>query len=329
MPSAAQETVIADSLDGVDLHNYKIQQASAPQDVLRQRRGRNAAGRPAAQEEDGGARRGPGVVFWEDAPQVLKFNRFIRSGYRAGYSYPQCLASLWGLHNETGNIWTHLLPAVALAMVALGGLERPWAHAGVAYAVTTGSIVGCFVLSVCYHCFMGCHRDYKTWLTLDVCGVYLALLGSQWIAVEWGFPCHPALRLWGNAIYYALGIPGLALSCLAGSPLRRGLPMLLMTAVRVCLLILRWAFAQGSAVAMRHYWAMEALVFVGGVVNVCRWPERWQPAPGPRKAALLDHWGNSHQIMHVCVAAGMLLVHRALGEDAGEAFRAGVECAAR
>lgn len=33
---------------------------------------------------------------------MLQYNKFIRSGYRAGLTYPQCLCSMFQLHNETG-----------------------------------------------------------------------------------------------------------------------------------------------------------------------------------------------------------------------------------
>lgn len=45
---------------------------------------------------------GPGVYSFMDAPAVLRFNKFVRSGYRAGYSYRQCCASVLRWHNETG-----------------------------------------------------------------------------------------------------------------------------------------------------------------------------------------------------------------------------------
>lgn len=42
------------------------------------------------------------LYTFEEAPQVLQYNRFIRSGYRAGLSYPRCLRSICEVHNETG-----------------------------------------------------------------------------------------------------------------------------------------------------------------------------------------------------------------------------------
>lgn len=266
------------------------------------------------------------LVSWADAPSVLQFNKYIRSGYRANYTYAECAASVLSIHNETGNIWTHLVPMMLLLLLVFGGLERPWEHAPVAYYANTLSILGCFLLSVCYHTFMGCHHHYHNWLTLDVCGVYMALLGSEWVVVDWGFPCHPTIRLSATVVYYAIGLTGLLFSCCASSAMLRGVPMLALTVTRLGLLVLRGVLSGGSTEAVGYYWAMEAIALFGGVVNVARWPEKWVQPKGKRQAGLLDYWGNSHQIMHISVAVGLLLVHWAMAIDLRESSKPGAMC---
>ena len=39
---------------------------------------------------------------FDEAPPVLQFNPYVRSGYRAGMSPQQCLCSMFQYHNETG-----------------------------------------------------------------------------------------------------------------------------------------------------------------------------------------------------------------------------------
>jgi len=46
---------------------------------------------------------------WNNIPEFLRDNEFIRSGYRANWSLKETLFSLFQLHNETFNVWTHLL----------------------------------------------------------------------------------------------------------------------------------------------------------------------------------------------------------------------------
>ena len=42
-------------------------------------------------------------------PKELQDNEFITTGYRVELGFWDTVKSLFGLHNETGNIWTHLI----------------------------------------------------------------------------------------------------------------------------------------------------------------------------------------------------------------------------
>lgn len=44
----------------------------------------------------------PLLYTFLEAPAVLRFNKFVRSGYRAGLTPRQCCTSVMQLHNETG-----------------------------------------------------------------------------------------------------------------------------------------------------------------------------------------------------------------------------------
>lgn len=47
-------------------------------------------------------------------PESLRDNEYITKYYRVNYNRKQTIRSLFGLHNETGNIWTHFLGAPKL-----------------------------------------------------------------------------------------------------------------------------------------------------------------------------------------------------------------------
>lgn len=63
---------------------------------------------------------GPRLLDWASSPPHLQFNKFVLTGYRPASSGSGCLRSLFYLHNELGNIYTHgelhprPIPAVAL-----------------------------------------------------------------------------------------------------------------------------------------------------------------------------------------------------------------------
>ena len=45
----------------------------------------------------------------DDAPIYLRDNQFIRDYYRVNFSTKDTWRSLFRIHNETGNIWSHLV----------------------------------------------------------------------------------------------------------------------------------------------------------------------------------------------------------------------------
>jgi adiponectin receptor len=50
----------------------------------------------------------PKLLTYSSCPSYLQDNEFILTGYRADYTYYQSTISLFTLHNESGNVWTHL-----------------------------------------------------------------------------------------------------------------------------------------------------------------------------------------------------------------------------
>ena len=55
------------------------------------------------------------VVRAQDVPDGYETMPFVQSGYRVGYDSCGCLTSIFEVHNETINIWTHWLGALWFA----------------------------------------------------------------------------------------------------------------------------------------------------------------------------------------------------------------------
>jgi adiponectin receptor len=51
---------------------------------------------------------------WDDLPEYLRDNEFIHTGYRSETGLRGSLRSLFTLHNESGNVWTHLVGTALL-----------------------------------------------------------------------------------------------------------------------------------------------------------------------------------------------------------------------
>ncbi|RUO95586.1 hemolysin-III related-domain-containing protein, partial [Jimgerdemannia flammicorona] len=107
------------------------------------------------------------IVNWEELPHWMQDNIFIHTGYRPeNFSYVKCLKSLFYLHNEWVNIWSHLLGAIGfiiLLFVTYYVVFQPlsetlrWTDIAVFYAFLAGAIT-CLGLSASFHTYM-CHSE--------------------------------------------------------------------------------------------------------------------------------------------------------------------------
>lgn len=99
------------------------------------------------------------TVLWNDLPTWLQDNQHIHSGYRpASNSYRKSLASLTHLHNESVNIYTHLVGAglaLLAAVYAYAALRPRYEQATRqdvwVFACFFGGAVACLGMSAAYH----------------------------------------------------------------------------------------------------------------------------------------------------------------------------------
>ena len=99
------------------------------------------------------------TVLWNDLPAWLQDNQHIHSGYRpASNSYRKSLASLTHLHNESVNIYTHLIGAVLALLAggyAYGTLKPRYEQATqqdvLVFVCFFGGAVSCLGMSAAYH----------------------------------------------------------------------------------------------------------------------------------------------------------------------------------
>jgi adiponectin receptor len=138
------------------------------------------------------------LVSWEDVPKWLQDNAHIHSSYRkASNSYKRSFASIFHLHNETVNIWTHLVPGLI-------SLPSGWALYSILKPrydrATTADVVamGCFFtgaalclgMSATYHTVSNhSPKVAKFWNQLDYAGIAMLITGSFVPSVYYGFFC--------------------------------------------------------------------------------------------------------------------------------------------
>ena len=77
----------------------------------------------------------------------MQSDPYIRRGYRRQYNnFSACLKSLFYLHNETVNIWSHLLPTLGY-FLALIGTDYSILTTGVKISAADGAAIQLYVVA--------------------------------------------------------------------------------------------------------------------------------------------------------------------------------------
>lgn len=142
------------------------------------------------------------LLHWDALPPWRRDNPSILTGYRpTSHSLLLSLRSLGYLHNESVNIWTHLLGAASSAAGCLclrGVLGPRYATASAADAVVWGCFFGgavcCLGMSATYHALCNHSEAVARWGNkLDYTGIVLLIVGSFVPALWYGFFCRAVL----------------------------------------------------------------------------------------------------------------------------------------
>lgn len=249
---------------------------------------------------------------YDDVPSWLQTNAFIRSGYRLNYSFAMCLRSVFMVHNETGNVWTHLVGLVLFLylgwwvlteVISLQPMET------IVFVVFIAGNLTCMGCSTAYHLF-SCHNERvrNTTMFLDYFGISALVVGSFFPPLWFVFACYPALKYTYMAMITVLG--GIALAApwfeCFDSPewYWRRLGVYVATVGSGV-----FPTVHSLVVFPLNHWTTPVfrgiglmfLFYGGGVlIYVAKIPERWYPGH-------FDYWLHSHQIWHVMVLAAAVV----------------------
>jgi adiponectin receptor len=143
------------------------------------------------------------LVGWDNVPHWQQDNHYIRASYRKpSGSYRRSFASLFHIHNETVNIYTHLFPALAAVPCAFALykiLQPRYGRATKSDVVVficffSGAIL-CLGMSATYHTISNhSPRVNKLGNQLDYVGIVLLITGSFIPSIYYGFWCDSILQ---------------------------------------------------------------------------------------------------------------------------------------
>ena len=266
------------------------------------------------------ANNGRELISYHALPQLWRNNDFIVTGYRfiPKEQWHRLILSAFHIHNETGNIHTHLggLFLVGALFWLTSSLDPTTTTTMDRWIVTIYLFAAakCLICSVSWHIMAGC-ADLQ-WFTcfacIDYTGISWLVAASLETIVYNGFYCQPGL-----IALYTVGVIaiGVIMSILPWSSwfndIRYRTIRITLFLGMACMGIV--PFVHGTILHgydnMAQFYAplIPSLgsYIVGVVLYSFRWPERW--APGK-----FDIVGHSHQLWHVAIVLAIYLHFQAV-----------------
>ncbi|UNI13735.1 hypothetical protein JDV02_000451 [Purpureocillium takamizusanense] len=218
------------------------------------------------------------------------------------------------MHNETANIWSHLLGALYILVKLFnfmhGRALTVHATDAIAVALFFLSCVACFLMSASYHCL----SDHSPGINrlgnqLDHLGIVVIFWGASTSACHFVFASRDTLK----ATYIlVLSVSAAVCGWFTLQPMFRTPRFRSARALTYSLLGLSMAIPfvhvllemeleeLDEKMELSSFLGMILLVFLGGLMYAVRVPERWFPGT-------FDVLGQSHNWLHVLVLAAALL----------------------
>ena len=257
------------------------------------------------------------LIDWNDLLPWQKDNEYILTSYRpASFSVARSFWSIFRLHNETLNIWTHLLGALIYSLIPLDSypeFKQQYTTASFGDIMMLGiffsGVTVCFAFSTFHHAFLNHSKEvWQLGLQLDHLGIVLVMWSSMVPSNYFGFYCSPQLLYFYNTIATAsaLGCAIFTMKPHFRSPTYRVMRSVMFALLGLSafvpvihgILLNGWE-VQNQRMAITYFLGLGLLNATGTVIYAARVPEKWYPKS-------FDVYGSSHQIMHVLVACGAL-----------------------
>ncbi|XP_055353398.1 adiponectin receptor protein-like [Paramacrobiotus metropolitanus] len=262
-------------------------------------------------------------------PEWLKDNDFLHFGHRPQIqSFRECFKSIFRIHTETVNIWTHMIGCIAFVAVAtyfLAAENFAWTEKWMFSAFFAGAVL-CLGFSFLFHTVY-CHSQSvgKFFSKLDYCGIALLTLGSFVPWLHFGFYCRSVAKHIYIGVISVLAITAIVVSLWDkfSEPAYRALRAGVFVALGLSGVIpaIHYVSSEGWVRSVHEgsmiYLVLMGVLYVSGaVLYACRVPERWFPGR-------FDIWFQSHQIFHVLVVIAAFVHYHGISLMANHRFTLG------
>jgi len=262
------------------------------------------------------ASHGQPLLKYDECPEYLKSNPYIRTGYRSAQSLPQCLRSVFSFHNETLNIWTHLLGFVFFLSILLWDFWAPpipsritWQDFAV-ILIIIGCYQICMIMSAVFHTFTSHSQDaHELCLQMDLAGIGASITASFLCGIYYAFWCYPLLCAFYMSTVLAFIICGAAFMNKMNKEENIVLRLIYFCSFTIYGFVptLHWVWING-------FYSDEVKIFLPRIFifylfcgaafmfYIAKFPESCLPGK-------FDIFGSSHQWWHAFIWAGLAYWH--------------------
>jgi adiponectin receptor len=275
----------------------------------------------------------------EKLPSWMKDNEHLHFGHRPELpSALECFRSIFRIHTETGNIWTHLIGFVTFVILTIIFYIQPLcATCKLDINLSEKLIFLCFFIGaiVCLGCSalfhtMSCHSPSVSAIfsRLDYAGIAILIVGSIIPWLYYGFYCQFYFKMTYIIAVSIFGILTIILTLMEqfNRPEYRtfraitfvGLALLSSTPV-IHYMIVKGFYSSIMEVSMQCTLIMGALYLTGAILYAARIPERFIPGK-------CDIWFQSHQIFHVLVIVAAFVHYQGISEMAMARLKNDSQC---
>ena len=259
------------------------------------------------------------LLDYHSIPSHLQDNEFITRYYRAHLSMTDSFISILHLHNESGNIWSHLLSLVCfLTFLSLLLLHSKLLDTVVSTHKDLFPVVLyllgasiCFLSSSIFHWFYcGSTKMYAYCAQLDFAGISAIIFTSTFTLSYYALYCHMNWQyFWGSLLFLVnlVGVIGPFFKSWRNARFKLLRTIVYASSAGFILFPLIHAstlenFDLSNMSFLGRYGLVMSIscYFFGALVYVSRVPEKWFPGT-------FDLYLHSHQIWHLFVFFGALL----------------------
>lgn len=256
------------------------------------------------------------LYTWEEIPEWQKDNEHILRGYvRETNSFRRCINSLFYIHNETVNIYSHFIPGICFLVIIF--LNRHYVKNFVTTTVMDYFFINvfffgaftCLTLSSVFHCFKS--HSLKVAVLgnkLDYLGIVILIVCSMISILYYGFYDSSLFFYIFSSLTLSFGIACGIVSLKDRFRTREWRPyratLFVVFGLSAVLPIFTgiWYYGYREAyIRIQLPWiVLEGVFYIfGAFLYGIRFPEKFHPGK-------YDIWGHSHQIFHILVVIAAL-----------------------